>query len=127
MRKQGTKLIASDKLYKKGSSMHPIKIEFEGEQAESIFDLAKSYGFKYKVIPAKETLTGDRGVLRVSEKPAIPYGYDQSVAYVAQAGKRLFEQYTLSDDGTVIGFETKGRRKYDVFYWTTKRVFEIEL
>ena len=107
--------------------MRPIKIEFEGERAESIFDLAKSYGFKYKVIPAKETLTGDRGVLRVSEKPAIPCGYDQAVAYVAQAGKRRFEQYTLSDDGTVIGFEAKGRRKYDVFYWTTKHVFEIEL
>ena len=107
--------------------MHPIKIEFEGEHAESIFDLAKSYGFKHKVIPVKETLTGDRGVLRVSEKPAIPYGYDQAVAYVAQAGKRLFEKYTLSDDGTVIGFEAKWRRKYDVFYWTTKRVFVMEL
>ena len=107
--------------------MHPIKIEFGGEQAESIFDLAKSYGFKYKVIPVKEKLTGIKGILRVSEKPAIPYGYDQAVAYVAQAGKRLFEQYTLSDDGTVIGFEAKGRREYDVFYWTTKRVFEIEL
>ena len=72
-------------------------------------------------------MPGDRGVLRVSEKPAIPYGYDQAVAYVGQAGKRLFEQYTLSDDGTVIGIEAKGKRKYDVFYWTTKRVFEIEL
>lgn len=107
--------------------MHPIKIEFEGEHAESIFDLAKSYCFKWKIVPIKERLTGSKGVLRVSEKPAIPYGYDQAIVYVAQAGKRLFEKYTLSDDGTVIDFEAKGRRKYDVFYWTTKRVFVMEL
>ena len=107
--------------------MHPIKIEFEGERAGSIFDLAKSYGFKYKVIPAKETLTGDRGVLRVSEKPAVPCGYDEQVAWVTQKGKRLYEKYALSDDGTVIGLEAKAKREYDVFYWTEKKVIDIEI
>ena len=72
--------------------MHPIKIEFEGEQAESIFDLAKSYGFKYKVIPAKETLIEletleERATNGIREylKNKNPYEYQDLVAALLRA------------------------------------------